>query len=314
MDAERETEKEELLKSEDVFRNNALTIIFEMVELSNESAAPVELVDEVLHSIFFLGKINQPPFSPEMIFVNDEEMLEELKLSYPRPFDLYSSQLPKRSPFSCVLDMIVILKEEENENVIMEALQELNRQLFRGREAKPLISSTVCVSQKDKNSVRYYGVSMSTSGSIPGQIVVAASCYSYWDSCVADAVMTYYPNTIKKNYFDGTIRLPETIRCQAFRLSDRTEILPCVKCGNLFGLRSSGVNKWAYGNCAEVESVSNLVKNEREIKERVRPTSETLTDENRKRVKRSVMNRLKGLLRDVGFTWDNKVYPNIDLR
>ena len=60
---------------------------------------------QILHSIFFLGKINDPQHPPESI-VTDAEMLENLKNTYPRPFDHYSSQLPKRSPFSCVLDMV----------------------------------------------------------------------------------------------------------------------------------------------------------------------------------------------------------------
>ncbi len=63
------------------------------------------LTSQIFHSIFFLGNISTPPFSPEDI-VTDEEMLEMLKGHYPRPFGRYSSQLPKQSPISCVLDMV----------------------------------------------------------------------------------------------------------------------------------------------------------------------------------------------------------------
>ncbi|XP_035850090.1 uncharacterized protein LOC118493640 isoform X2 [Sander lucioperca] len=79
------------------------------------------LVDEILHSIFFLGKINDPQYPPETI-VTDAEMLDGLKSTCPRPFAHYSSQLPKRSPFSCVLDMIVLLTGQENEEEIKEKL------------------------------------------------------------------------------------------------------------------------------------------------------------------------------------------------
>ncbi|XP_073318907.1 uncharacterized protein [Pagrus major] len=125
--------------------------------------------DLILHSIFFLGEINKPRYIPKEI-VSDDEMLNALRDHYPGPFKCYSSQLPKRSPFSCVLDM----------------------------------------KNTAEDSVRYYGVSMSTSGRNPGRIIVAVCCLSTWDSHVADAVMTYYPSKKrKKPYFDGTIRLPE---------------------------------------------------------------------------------------------------------
>lgn len=214
----------------------------------------------------------------------------------------------------CDCLQIVHLTGERYENDIIQKLQELNRQLSRGRKAKHLISSTICVSQNTEipESVRYYGISMSTSGGISGQIMVAASCYSSWDSHVTDAVMTYYPNNLKKTYFDGTIRLPDKVRCQAFSLSDGKTKTPCRSCKDLFGLHTDATRIWPYGNCAEVESVSNLFENESEIKKKAGPTSDMCTDENRQQARISALNRLNGLLRDVGFTWDNKFFPNIE--
>lgn len=60
---------------------------------------------QILHSIFFLGKINKIPFSPEEI-ISDGDILKALKKKIPRPFQFYLTQLPRRSPFSCVLDMV----------------------------------------------------------------------------------------------------------------------------------------------------------------------------------------------------------------
>nr|XP_020444812.1 uncharacterized protein LOC109953687 [Monopterus albus] len=188
---------QQVLESDTVFRERALTIIHEMVEMSNTSNDidyATQLVDEVLHSIFFLGKINDPRFFPEKI-MKDEEMLNELKVNYPRPFDLYSSRLPRRSPFSCVLDMVVHLTGERNEDTIINRLRELYHQLSD-------ITST-----ESPDSVRYYGVSMSTCGKTPGQIMVAACCFGYWDSDIADAVMTRYPGRMSN--CDATIKLPE---------------------------------------------------------------------------------------------------------
>ncbi|XP_074470329.1 uncharacterized protein LOC141754847 [Sebastes fasciatus] len=257
---------------------------------------PTLLMDEILHSIFFLGKLYDPEFKPESIVSDENEISEMLKDHYPRPFNLYSSEVPKRSPFSCVLDMIVHLYGQKNdENEIIKRLQDFISQLEPGK-SDGLVSSTICVSQRNSESVRYYGVSMSTSGRDPGRIMVAASCLSSWDSKVADAVMTYKSNKTKRKYFDGTIKLPKHVRCQAFNLSDGEVKSPCSSCGNLFGLKTSKTKWSAYGNCAEAESLSNLLKNDETVREQVRPTSDTCTDENRETVKKSVLTELKSLL------------------
>lgn len=209
----------------------------------------------------------------------------------------------------CDCLQIVLLLKQESENKIIERLQKLILQLKQD-EATELVSSTICVSQPNKtpNSGRYYGVSMSTAGRNPGRIMIAASCLSAWDSYVAGAVMTYYPKKEKKPYFDGTIKLPEQVRCQAFSLSQGRKMSPCRSCGNLFGLTTSEKQEWPYGNCAEVESVSNLLKNESEVKEQARPTSETWTEANRQKAKESVLKELNASLRMLKFKWDNNFY------
>ncbi|XP_067468102.1 uncharacterized protein [Thunnus thynnus] len=308
MNAEQMEMREELLQDEDFFIRNAFMIIEEMVELNNhtDSEYTTLLVDEILHSIFFLGKIKTPPFTPQDI-VNDDEMYDALKYCYPRPFDLYSSQLPKRSPFSCVQDMIVHLEGQENEDKIIQTLQQLIHRLKEGNTDE-LVPSTICVSQKSVNAVRHYGVSMSTSGANPGQIMTAASCFSIWDDYVAGAVMTYYPKKVKKSYFDGTIKLPEYVRCQAFNFSKGGPKDPCRSCANLFGLHTTYKKEWAYGNCAEAESVSNLLKNEEDVKVKAQPTSETCTEKNRLIAKEDVLKHLKSVLRMMKFKWDNNFY------
>lgn len=60
---------------------------------------------QILHSIFFLGNINKVPFTPEQI-IPDRNMLDGLKAKYDRPFMYFEIELPRRSPFSCVLDMV----------------------------------------------------------------------------------------------------------------------------------------------------------------------------------------------------------------
>lgn len=149
---------------------------------------------------------------------------------------------------------------------------------------------------------------MSTSGRKPGRIMIAASCLSTWDSYVADAVMTYYPNMEKKAYFDGTIKLPEYVRCQAFKLSNTEQMLPCTSCAHLFGFPKMEKKEWPYGNCAEAESVSNLLKHEKEVKEKVKPTSGTCTEANRNMAQHSVLKELKCNLKMLKFKWDDIFY------
>ncbi|XP_035849166.1 uncharacterized protein LOC116041279 isoform X2 [Sander lucioperca] len=310
-------QREEFLEQEP-FRRNAFLIIDKMVKLNSEHAN-IMLVDEILHSIFFLGKINKIPYSPEDILSGDEDLLNALKGRYPQPFKLYSSQLPRRSPFSCVLDMIVDLtrqthqgkrQEQEIEKEIKEKLRRLIRELELGKN-EPLVSSTICVSHSPKtpNAFRYYGVSMSTSGRNPGKILIAASCFSSWDSYVAGAVMTYYPNKVKREYFDGTIILPKQhVRCQAFNLFEERDKLPCRSCGNLFGLTTDEKKEWPYGNCAEAESVSNLLANVVEIREQARPKAETCTEEKRQKAAECVRKELEGFVRTERFKWKGQFY------
>ncbi|XP_029370597.1 uncharacterized protein LOC115051341 [Echeneis naucrates] len=298
------TRKEEYLKTQEALRGNALKLITVMLEWSNKPPGSKYLVDEILHCIFFLGQVNNVPYSPESI-IGDEEILEKLKERYPRPFKFYLIQLPRRSPFSCVMDMVVQQEGQENENRILTCL----RQLLTGLEKNFLVSTTLCISQKAKNSERYYGVSMSTTGPNPGKIVIAASCLSNWDDYVADAVTTYYPVKQKKPFFDGTIKLPRYVRCQAFNIRERITLPPCRSCANLFGLSTNEGKEWDYGHCAEAESLSNLLKNDNGVKRETRQESPTCNPANRQQAIDSVHKKLQEVLRTVQFKrWDGEFY------
>ncbi|XP_030597004.1 uncharacterized protein LOC115788199 [Archocentrus centrarchus] len=298
--------KEEFLKSQEAFRENAFIIIKKMDDWSNMTPRSKHLVDEILHSIFFLGKINLVPFSPEDIFC-DRDILDALKEKYSRPFQFYDKQLPRRSPFSCVLDMIVLQKKTENEEEIKKSLRDLIKDLKDGI----LASSTICISQKskaDQSSARYYGVSMSkTCHRITRKLLIPASCLSKWDEYVAGAVMTYCPHDIKKNYFDGTIEVPENIRCEAFSLTDDyIKMDPCRSCHNLFGLNTEETKEWPYGNCAEPESLSNLLKSEEVVKNHTRVHQNA--PENWQKAKTEVLKELTNMLKVKNFKWTGDFY------
>ncbi|KAL3983584.1 glutathione synthase [Sarotherodon galilaeus] len=305
MAAQEQNGKEENLNAQQGFRENAFKIIMKMQGWSSVTPRSKHLVDEILHSILFLGKINSIPFSPNEI-ISDGDILEALMAKYPRPFQFYLTQLPRRSPFSCVLDMIVLLNSPANEEQIKESLRDLINDLA----PHFLVSSTICISQKsktDQSSKRYYGVSMSTNRRNPRTIVIAASCLSKWDEYVSGAVMTYYPNNVMKDYFDATIEVPGNIRCEAFSLSRDEQMSPCRSCHNLFGLNTEETTVWHYGNCAEAESLSKLLTSEEEVKNETHVHEHSA--ENRQRAEEEVRRALRNVLRMIHFnTWTGEFY------
>ncbi|XP_029976606.1 uncharacterized protein LOC115409523 [Salarias fasciatus] len=262
------------------------------------------LMDEMFHSIFFLAKINIPPFSPEEI-IPDKEMLQALLESYPKPVK-HLSQLPRRSPFSCVLDMVVLVTGQQNEDQIKNQLQQFVQQLG-GDTSKAFLSTTMCVSQiKGKDSVRHYGVSMSTSGPVAGRIMVATSCLQTWHKDVAGAVLSYDQRSKEmplRSYFNGTIRLPQNIRCEAYNIRDKKPKPPCKSCGNLFGFTNSEGKQWPYGNCAEVESLSKLLTTEA-----VQVQFQKDNPGDREKAVEEVRTELKNLLSMIHHKWDGKFY------
>ncbi|XP_032366403.1 uncharacterized protein LOC116685468 [Etheostoma spectabile] len=278
------------------------------------------LVDEVLHSIFFLGKINTPPFSPEETLV-DDEVLRAFKFRYPCAFFLYSSEVPRRSPFSCLLDMVVTQAGRDNEVKIIKELRRFVGGLKGRKNKKPLVSKTICVSQsRSPGSVRYYGVSMSTCYEAK-TILIGASCLGYWHEYVADAVMTFYPEPgseqyVRKPYFNGTIRVPEQVRCETFDLYDKASTLvvkpPCRLCRDMFGLGTTETRpRWPHGNCSEAESLSRLFGGERLVISQVRVTSPYI-GHSRLRARKSVFETLRGLVHDERFKsfseWTDRFY------
>ncbi|XP_031710136.1 uncharacterized protein LOC116387310 [Anarrhichthys ocellatus] len=308
---EQRSREEEFLIDQEPFRSNALLLIDKMLDLSNQVRQEA-LVDEILHSIFFFGKLRKPSVSPESILSHDE-MFNDLERRFPEPFKLYSSQLPRRSPFSCVLDMIVLLLGRQKETDIIGRLRMLIKDL-KPDESRDLVPSTICVSNKtdNKDQVKYYGVSMSApTGPLPRRFMIAASCLSNWDRYVAGAVMTYFPIKKKNPHFDGTIKIPQHVRCQAFDLLDKKSKPPCRSCANMFGLTTAAENVSVYGNCAEVESLTNLFKNGVDVKEQARPTSSMYSDEKREKVENLVKGDLRNLLKEKkwNFTWNGHFYP-----
>ncbi|XP_045077974.1 uncharacterized protein LOC121571879 isoform X2 [Coregonus clupeaformis] len=292
---------EEFLKTEDSFRTNAFKIISVMVELSNYEDAPKEYVDEMLQSIFFLGRINTPQYTPNDIL--GEDYVRKMEEEFKGPFKSYERKLPKRTPFSCVLDMVVSLFGPDE---IQQKLSEIATDMLGEHK---FTSSTICISESEEC---YYGASMSCKGKIPGQIMIAVSCLHTWHYGVSNAVMTYKPDRNKRNNFDGTMQLPQCVKCQAFNVMSGEEMSPCKSCVDLFGLKTSAQSdkkRWAHGHCAEAESLSKLLYEEEEIE------VARVEDEMREQVMAEVTAHLEANLRLSNFDWDSSYYtPQVIVR
>nr|XP_046216800.1 uncharacterized protein LOC124042741 [Oncorhynchus gorbuscha] len=282
------------LLPEDSFRINAYKIICEMDKLHG----PKEYVDEMLHSIFFLGWIHSPKYTPEMIL---GDHLSTMMKIFPQLFESYKRKLPKRTPFSCVLDMVVSMFGSDNELEIWQKLRDI-ASVMSGRHR--FTSSTICISE---SGGRYYGASMSCTGKKEGQIMIAVSCLSTWHCGVSNAVMTYKPDKNKRKHFDGTMKLQEYVKCQASNVKSGKKMFPCRSCGHLFGLEESrSSNKmWPYGNCAEAESLSKLLYGEEEIVKNVVPSVDCKM---REQVVNEVKAHLEEMLKESEFQWDSSYY------
>lgn len=280
------------LQTEDSFRINALNIICEMDKLQG----PREYVDEMLHSIFFLGWIHSPKYTPEMIL---GVHLSEMMKIFPQPFESYTSKLPKRTPFACVLDMVVSLFGPDKKLEIWQKLRDIAN-VMSGKHR--FTSSTICISE---SGGRYYGASMSCTGKKEGQIMIAVSCLCTWHYGVSNAVMTYKPDKNKRKNFDGTMKLQEYVKCQASNVKSGEKMPPCRSCGNLFGLEKPSNQMWPYGNCAEAESLSKLLYGEEEIVKNVVPPVDCKM---REQVVKEVKAHLEEKLQESEFQWDSSYY------
>ncbi|XP_029590530.1 uncharacterized protein LOC115175440 [Salmo trutta] len=154
-------------RRKDDFKTNAANIIGRVVKLcaTHDDTHIITLAEEMLHSIFFLGNIHVRKCSPEMILSSG--MLEIVREVFPRPLASYSTELPRRTPFSCLLEMVVTLKN--NDRDIKDHLSNLITELGLVGDHK-MIAATICVSyytdDQHKPMFHYYGASLSSTGSL----------------------------------------------------------------------------------------------------------------------------------------------------
>ncbi|XP_043541781.1 uncharacterized protein LOC122547214 isoform X3 [Chiloscyllium plagiosum] len=79
---------------------------------------------EILHIILFYGQINLPKVEPEEIL---QESNRQLSARYPDIFEMCRTHIPKRPPFTVLLDAIVdIVRTRHEDDVLQCLLLEIN--------------------------------------------------------------------------------------------------------------------------------------------------------------------------------------------
>ncbi|XP_048014667.1 uncharacterized protein LOC125247417 [Megalobrama amblycephala] len=222
-------------------------------------------VNEILHSIFFLGIIHKDSLTPEDIL--SPEMAETVRREFPEPFKKYKSHLPKRTPFSILLEMMQLTYGTKDRVLpelcsLMKKLKfpyPLGRPANKNQSYYTLESTVICVcSNSQRASDEYFGASLGCRTEKAKSVMIYSSCVNTWHEYVSYAVMSFQQQQ------GDSLRFHESMQCQAYlrdwKENTYKERQPCMNCTQLFSL-SEGTEQehYPYGNCAETECLSKLL-------------------------------------------------------
>ncbi|XP_017337203.1 uncharacterized protein LOC108272889 isoform X2 [Ictalurus punctatus] len=288
-------------------------------------------IDEMLHSIFFLGYIYNPKLTPSEFFRKSTidklkelfpessqnltlELKDELMELFPEPFEKYKSHLPTRTPFSILLNMMEILygtedKIKENLQLLLKELKfpyPLHKSGDEYQHYYTLEATVICVCYSETHlQKKYYGASLSCRLRKAKRILIDLSCLKTWHEFVSHAVMSFTSG----DRYNG-ITFPESVKCQAY-IRDWNENVyrkrrPCLNCAQLFNLQDAdlGSVNHPYGNCAETECLSKLLCDNKDIRENTR--MENHTEENLENLRDSTKARVLNDLAEVGIQMNNE--------
>ncbi|XP_041095148.1 uncharacterized protein LOC121307095 isoform X2 [Polyodon spathula] len=247
---------------------SGINFIMEFSKLINSSQK--ELMAEVLHCIFFLGHIYKNPVRPEDFFIG--ENMDLFKKHFPRVFQQYNSHLPTRTPFSILLDLVSKNEGSTNSEAILNHLSQINTNLQDGNQAHNdyTLAATVITECYSNRQGCFYGASLSCSGKVEIKIMIALSCIQTWNDAVAHAVW----NAEKKGY----IKFPPKVNCTAYKINPESDfydsIPPCSNCNTIFKdvtfkppfSSEKHSERFAFGNCAETESLSHLLDADKNVR------------------------------------------------
>ncbi|XP_072414762.1 uncharacterized protein [Chiloscyllium punctatum] len=269
---------------------------------------------EILHTILFYGNISDPVIEPNSFF--EKEEFDLLSNKYPDVFRNYNTHLPRRPPFTVLLDAVIEILGTRNHNEVFKCLLHLTEEMVlelsdaRSNKCGNIFVSTVIsccyfvnhhiTNEKTDN---YFGASVSCRGRQQKEIMIDILCCETWHQVVSLAVCIgnwyknqclLFPETMYSIAYNVTFSeesLPETgttsnnqhghtgVGSEDVQNTDALEnnsILkrhahlklraPCERCLKMFPNivyhpRPEYHNHpyWEYGNCAECESLSQLL-------------------------------------------------------
>ncbi|XP_077314952.1 uncharacterized protein LOC143935168 [Lithobates pipiens] len=234
-------------------------------------------MQRVYHAIFFFGYINDPQVKPEeFVCAREWECIEKV---FEKPLAEYKTHLPSQTPYSILLEYITKIYRGKRES-ILEELERRNQEFlvkFYDDEKNQLrpkdfalsaaVISHSCVN--DPDSVDTYGSSIAYKGKVPRMIMIAISTLLVWDK-----VISYEVRCGKSGH---GIQFPNNVCCYSYKFDTTTQryepISPCTKCKKMYlakfvpKFEKTGKQEdWRYGNCAETESLSNLLHYNEDIR------------------------------------------------
>ncbi|XP_072414759.1 uncharacterized protein [Chiloscyllium punctatum] len=270
---------------------------------------------EILHIILFYGQINRPKVDPEEIL---QESNRQLSARYPDVFEMCRTHIPKRPPFTVLLDAIVdIVGTRHEDNVLPRLLSTINDMEVPNGDTlcRNIFVSTVinlCYFSDEHmggKTLNYFGASVSCRGARQRKIMIDILCCYTWHSDISWAVC------VANQYNQNAFKFPPCVHSMAFNIftnrqstqaNQRVENLlarfgdqqvprflqiardvrkfgslvpraPCERCFEMFPNiqfypfpQAHEPAHWEYGNCAECESLSQLLKSNEQIVTRLR--------------------------------------------
>ncbi|XP_018618760.1 uncharacterized protein LOC108940840 [Scleropages formosus] len=306
-----------LVKSSKIFIEKSLHFISSLMKYKKlASQQGQSYMQEILHSIFFLGLINRPRINPEDVL--NEELALKLRQKFPDAFQIYRTKLPSRPPYSILLDVVVEITGDQDVPAVQKKLLDLNAKMHvpKLREDGTVcgndftLASTVVsycyFSDSQQKTKNYFGVSVACKGGFQRSIFIDQACITTWNRNVAFAVCLADSES-------KSIQLPKSVFSAAFHmlnnLPQRTASNsntptqryyskpPCLKCLKIFPNvvflpppeNNDTPAYWMSGNCAECEAISKLLNAESWVNDRVEfdptvPTLEELLHERKERL------------------------------
>ncbi|XP_077314951.1 uncharacterized protein LOC143935167 [Lithobates pipiens] len=258
-----------------------LDVFQKLLEETNATKDEVfQYLQRVYHAIFFFGHINNPQVNPRDFF--PANAWNNIQDTFQKPLAEYKTHLPSQTPYSILLEYITEFYDGKKES-ILEELEKRNKELlvnFYKDEKNQLqpknfaLSATVishsCVS--NPYSANAYGASIAYKGTVPRQLMIAISALLVWDKVIS------YEVRCKES--GRGIQFPHGVCGYSYKFNTSNNKYkptpPCTKCYTSYIIKfdpkfvkTNKQEDWPHGNCAETESLSNLLRHNENIRNAV---------------------------------------------